>query len=372
MLPRATLRGLSARVTTSAFALVFALFAADAVVGIEVPRQPSYKVEGESLTVEDGSGHALVPAPTSFVVRLCGETLCPPLHEMHFPVRVSGKQLTDTIAINGKRLRAGVWFYQRDDGADSDGLRAVNRLPLEEYLVATVGSEMPKAFPPEALKAQAVVSRTYAMSRRMRREGEVVQLASSTLDQVYNGLSHESPETRAAVTATKGQVLVFAHEPVEAFFFSSCGGRTRDSRLVFNIDAPYLRGVACGHCDDAGTAIWKKRLSFAELGAKLGRKITGAKTQGETVDGRPVEVVFTPNGPKYAPEVLRSKLGYTVIKSPQLSVTCDAGGCTFTGRGAGHGVGMCQWGARGLASKGASYLQIVETYFPGAALKTLY
>ena len=200
----------------------------------------------------------------------------------------------------------------------------------------------------------------------------MVQLASSTLDQVYNGLSHESPETRAAVSATHGQVLVFDHEPIEAFFFSSCGGRTRDARLVFGVDQPYLRGVVCGHCDDAATATWSRRLSFAELSSKLGFKVTGASTEGETADGRPKWVVFKPSATKVTPEALRAKLGYTVIKSPQMTVQCTGTVCTFSGRGAGHGVGMCQFGARGLALQGLGYVDIVQTYFPGATLKTLY
>lgn len=340
-----------------------------AVMGIEIPAAAVYQVRAGSLVVEDGSGHTLPKPPEQIAIKLCGDALCPPLNELALPLRLTNDSpSSNELTVNQKRLRGTLWFFAESDGR----LRAVNRLPMEDYLVATVGSEMPKQFPPEALKAQAVVSRTYALSRRMRREGEVIQLASSTLDQVYNGLSHESAETRAAVEATRGQVLVFDHEPIDAFFFSSCGGRTRDSRLVFGVDAPYLRGSTCGDCDDASTASWRAVISKQTLSQKLGVKIASVQTEGTTTDGRPQAVVFSPSGPKLAPEMLRKKLGYTVIKSPWLSVSCDATQCTFTGKGAGHGVGMCQWGARGMALKGNDYRSIIQRYFPGSELKTIY
>ncbi len=337
--------------------------AAPEEVAIEVPEAAHFEVSGDALVVEESSGEKTPLASPSHIA-LCGEELCEPLQALALPVRVSaGKNLR----INGRGLIGGVWFAVRHQK-----LVAVNRLPLEEYLVATVGSEMPKSFPLEALKAQAVVSRTYALSKKLQREGALIELSSSTLDQVYNGLASESPETRKAVEATAGEVLVFQRLPIEAFFFSNCGGKTRDGKNVFGTDAPYLRSVACGYCNDAGNAHWTASLTLAELSRKLDTSVKNLRSEGTASDDRAAFIVAEPSGRKVPPEGLRKLLGYTVIKSPTFSVSCDGTRCHFDGRGAGHGVGMCQWGARGMALQQNDYHAIVAHYFPGASLKKLY
>ena len=332
-------------------------------VAIEVPQADAYQLHGEGVIAAEASG-AETPLPNDARVALCDGALCSPLAGLTLPVRLSAKS---GLQVNGRALAGGVWFALR-----KGRLVAVNRIPLEDYLVATVGSEMPKTFPLEALKAQAVVSRTYALSRKLRREGELVELASSTLDQVYGGLANESAETRAAVVATAGEVLTFERQPIDAFFFSSCGGRTRDGKIVFANDAPYLRGVPCGHCNDAAGAHWTVTLALAELSHRLAEKVLDLHAQGDAGDGRPATIVLAPGGRMFTPEAMRKAVGYTVIKSPTFAVSCARGACTFIGQGFGHGVGMCQWGARGMALEKTSYREILAHYFPGTDLKKLY
>jgi stage II sporulation protein D len=345
------------------FSIVLAAEASLQEVAIEVPQAEVYRLSGDALTATEASG-ADTPIGGEASVALCGGDLCPPLAALTLPVRVSAH---GPLKVNGRGLAGGIWFAAR-----KGKLVAVNRIPLEDYLVATVGSEMPKTFPLEALKAQAVVSRTYALSRKLRREGELVELASSTLDQVYGGLAQESAETRAAVTATAGEVLTFERQPIDAFFFSSCGGKTRDGKIVFGVDAPYLRSVACGHCSDAGNAHWRVTLTEAELARKLGEPVHDLRAEGDAGDGRAAAIVIAPSGRKLSPEAVRKAVGYTVVKSPTFSVSCARGSCTFVGQGAGHGVGMCQWGARGMALEQSGYREILAHYFPGAELKKLY
>lgn len=332
-------------------------------VAIEVPQAEAYVLRGDGLVAAEASG-VETPLTAPARVAVCDGALCPPLADLTLPVRISAK---GPLQVNGRGLAGGVWFAVR-----KGRLVAVNRIPLEDYLVATVGSEMPKTFPLEALKAQAVVSRTYALSRKLRREGELVELASSTLDQVYGGLANESAETRAAVAATAGEVLTHERQPIDAFFFSNCGGKTRDGKIVFGTDAPYLRSVVCGHCNDAGNAHWTVTLNQNELAKKLGDTVHDLRSEGDAGDGRAAAIVILPGGHKLSPEAVRKAVGYTVIKSPTFTVTCAKNACTFVGQGAGHGVGMCQWGARGMALEKTGYRDILAHYFPGTDLKKLY
>jgi len=347
-------------------ALVSLLVTAEASpqeVAIEVPQAEAYKLRGEALKATEASG-AETPLSGEVRVAVCDDGLCAPLNDLTLPIRLSAR---GPLQVNGRALAGGVWFAVR-----KGKLVAVNRIPLEDYLVATVGSEMPKTFPLEALKAQAVVSRTYALSRKLRREGELVELASSTLDQVYGGLANESPETKAAVMATAGEVLTFERQPIDAFFFSSCGGKTRDGKIVFGVDAPYLRSVPCGHCNDAAGAHWTITLTTAELAKKFGEGVRDLHSEGDAGDGRAAAIVLAPSGRKLTPEAVRKAVGYTVIKSPTFTVSCAKGACTFAGQGFGHGVGMCQWGARGMANDKSGYQDILAHYFPGADLKKMY
>lgn len=330
---------------------------ADQEVAIEVPLADSYAISAKKLAIEDAGGYASSTAKVTLA--LCDGALCPPLANLQPPIELKGD---GPVRVNDRKLKGSLWAIV-NDGA----LTLVNRLPLEEYLVATVGSEMPKSFPPEALKAQAVAARTFALQRKISREGSVTHLRSSTLDQVYGGLVNETPETRAAVMATQGEVLVYDRQPIEAFFFSSCSGQTRDGNTVFHGDYPYLKSVSCS-CEHAA---WSARLPFAELTKKLGEKVSGLSIEGASGDGRPEAVVVEPSGTRIAPEDLRKKLGYTVVKSADLRVDCDKSGCRLAGAGYGHGVGMCQHGAKAMALAGKTYKEILAHYYPGAQLKKL-
>ena len=333
---------------------------ADQEMAIEVPEAPHYALSGKKLVIEDAAG--VETSHASVTLALCGDRLCPPYDGLLLPLKI---RATGPIRINDRRLLGALWAIVQDDA-----LVVINRLPLEDYLAATVGSEMPRSFPPEALKAQAVAARTYALSRKITREGAVAHLRSSTLDQVYGGLVNSTEETRAAVQATAGEVLVYERTPIEAFFFSSCSGTTRDPGLVFGGAYPYIKSVECA-CGADKPLAWSARLSFTELERKLGGKVSGVALEGEASDGRPRAIVFSPRDKRFSPEELRKKLGYTVIKSADLHVACDEKGCTFSGAGYGHGVGMCQHGARAMATAGKNYKEILEHYYPGAQLKKL-
>ena len=145
----------------------------------------------------------------------------------------------------------------------------VNVLPLEDYVAAVLGGEMPVTFPMEALKAQAVAARTYALNKKLEALSEAVHLGSSVLAQVYGGLNRENPRTRAATEATAGQVLTWELAPIEAYFHSSCEGRTETGLAALGRDLPYLKSVDC-NCKPGPATRWTLELSADQLERALG------------------------------------------------------------------------------------------------------
>jgi len=255
------------------------------------------------------------------------------------------------------------------------GLLVINEVPMERYLAAVLGSEMPPSFPPEALKAQAVAARTYAIGKKIDAEGQPAHLGATVLSQVYGGVNREDPRTHAAVKATKGEVLVYDHAPIEAYFFSSCGGTTEGGAEALGRALPYLAVHSCPEKADTPGARWTLQLSGAELGKRLGfpavRSIRIA-TRTSSGRARTVEVV-TADGRHHLDAVtLRRRIGYAELKSLAFEIEKASGGFRFRGKGSGHGAGMCQWGASAAATAGASYQEILQLYYPGTELRRMY
>lgn len=274
------------------------------------------------------------------------------------------------ISIAGKVLRGAVEILP-----DAKGLLVVNELEMEKYLAAVLGSEMPPSFEPEALKAQAVAARTYAVGKKIAAQGQPWHLGATVLAQVYGGVHREDPRTHAAVAATSGMVLVFDHVPAEAYFFSSCGGRTEVGAEALGRPLPYLRSVDCPEHRDTPGASWSLRLSAQELGRKLGLgAVRSLEIDTRTPSGRARTLAArTAQGTQRVTAVeLRRKLGYSSLKSLSFSIERTGGDFVFRGRGQGHAAGMCQWGAQAAAKDGWSWQAILEHYYPGAELRRMY
>ena len=250
------------------------------------------------------------------------------------------------------------------------GLQLINVIPLEDYLAAVLGSEMPRSFPLEALKAQAVAARTYALHKKLQGLDESVHLGSSVLHQVYGGMGREDAKTRIAVQQTWGEVLTFDLSPIEAYFHASCGGRTEGGREALSRDLAYLQPVSCP-CESLPVTRWKATLTENELERLLGTALPGMRVMARSATGR-AQRLGGRSGSVDA-VTFRRKVGYTRVKSLAFEVE-DAGEGRYllTGRGNGHGAGMCQWGAKVLADQGWDYKRILAHYYPGAELQLLY
>jgi stage II sporulation protein D len=276
---------------------------------------------------------------------------------------------------------------------------AVNLVPLESYLFGVVGAEMQSYWEPQALKAQAVASRTYCLYIKDRfGKNRTWDMTQSESSQVYRGLDAETQTVRAAVSATAGEILVAPSTDddreviLAAYYSSSCGGHTEAAENAFGGErSDSLRGVQCRYC--AGVArrsnyYWKPvTMTMQDISEKLMRrysalkkletltdfkvsklgyksrvvrvKLIGKNGETDTVRGEDFRLCLDPTGRK--------------IKSAIFTVEKKGTMISFqNGLGFGHGVGLCQCGAQGMARKGKTYKDILSHYFPESNLVTIY
>lgn len=298
----------------------------------------------------------------------------------HGGLRVGGDELPGATVLSaagpirmGDRTLSAVVQVE----AGPAGLTVIEELPLDDYVAGVLSGELPRSFPLEAQKAQAVAARSYALVKKIEAEasGRGWHLGASVLSQVYSGAA-PNPVARAAADATKGEVLVSGNEPVEAFFHASCGGRTEAGLDALGRDLPYLGAVKCGRCSDAPGARWRLVLGAAELARAigLGGKVTALRVAERSGSGRVARVELTASGKpaSLAGADLRQRLGWSRLPSLAFEVRERRGTFTFEGRGQGHGAGLCQWGAAGLARQGKGYREILEHYYPGTRVVKLY
>jgi stage II sporulation protein D len=278
------------------------------------------------------------------------------------------------VYINGKPYRGIAEISYNDKG-----LLAVNELPLEEYLVGLINCEISSTWPIDAIKAQAVIARTYAVNRRDARRNALYHLESSVIDQVYNGCEIEDNRARRGVSETAGEVLTYNGAIIQAFYHSSCGGKTEAAENVWGTSIPYLKGVDCQYCQLSPSSAWDQKLSLKELEERLraaGFKATGLidiRAGVRNSRGRLKNVIaVTQRGEIAIPgDQFRKAVGYGIIKSTNFTVRVINGDALFSGTGNGHGVGLCQWGAKQRALEGFSYSEILSYYYPGTELKQL-
>lgn len=273
------------------------------------------------------------------------------------------------IRVNGKAFR-GVLDISAPNGA----LLVVNELPLEEYLIGVINSEISSTWPMEAVKAQAVIARTYAVAKREERRNGPYHLEATVMDQAYDGSDQEDSRAARGVHETAGQVLTYQGKPIQAFYHATCGGKTEDSAHVWGVSLPYLKGVDCQYCAAGNSNTWEQQLPLSRIEAAL--KVSGLidiKPGPRNSRGRLKSVLLvTTRGSQSLPATkFRMTIGSTVIKSTNFSVRVDDGVAYFSGFGYGHGVGLCQWGAKQRALDGFSYSEILAYYYPGTELRSL-
>ncbi len=276
----------------------------------------------------------------------------------------------------------GIWVGQKRFSGklnlfvlDSEIL-VVNVLGIEKYLSSVVGSEMPTKWPIEALKAQAIASRTYALKQK---GNNLFDIDSTQKNQVYNGLESKTFKTTRAVKSTRSLVLTYKNKLISALFHSSSGGMTENSQDVWKNKYPYLSSVKDFDKNNPKFR-WQKKFSSNEL-INLFPKIGGLKNV-EILDitstGRVknVKLIGSYGSDNMSGIVLRKRLGlnsnfirFKFFKEELNNNTLQRKGLIVFGQGSGHGVGMSQWGAKYLASRGQKAERILKHFYKGVQIK---
>jgi len=335
------------------------------------------------------------------------------------------------IKVNGTSYRGGIILAH----ASSDLMTVINILPMEHYLYGVVPNEVPSSWNTEALKAQAVCARGFAVSNYNKHSSYGFNVCSTTNCQVYGGASTEKTSTNGAVDATRGQVVMYGDKIIESLFYSSSGGYTANAKNVWGNEIPYLKGVPDPYEPaDSPRHSWSATLSLSDIenalsssGINVGTVLSLDAKNDET--GRAYELTVNGTGGSHtlyrgstnspfvsygvlsqkftlspiggstsAPILYGVSLGVTskvkslnaMDSSGSISKTdgsiyvkgskgtqkhsgeSTVGGYTFNGGGWGHGVGLSQYGAMGMADNGYTYDKILLHYYPGTWLGYVY
>ena len=248
---------------------------------------------------------------------------------------------------------------------------------VDDYLYGVLPIEASPGWPPDALAAQAIVARTFALGRRtLTRPYDVV---ASQSDQRFGGIEAEYPATNAAVDATRNSVLTFAGANASVFYSACCGGHTADAAAIWGHDAlPYLRGVADPYCVAAPDYRWQRSVPLdriqAALAAHVSGEITGFALGTADSGGRPLSIDVLSDGARttLSSSDFRLLIGADVVRSTWIQgLRIEPPQLVMNGAGRGHGVGFCQWGARAMGAAGSNAAAILAFYFPGTRIAVL-
>jgi stage II sporulation protein D len=299
---------------------------------------------------------------------------------------VVGARRTDARALRFEVRRGPLRVGARDYvGAleiwrQAEGLLLVNEVAMEEYVAGTVRGEASERWPLEALRALAVVARTYAVFHQSRNAGKVFHLVSGNQDQNFAGLALEGSPAREAARTTAGQVLTWQGRVFPTFYHSDSGGFTEAPQSVFSGDGiPPLEGVRDEFSMESPNYTWTVTIPLAVIGERLRRGgiDVGQVTRLTVLERSPsfrvarMTVEHSRGAATLRGADFRRLIGYDALKSTLFVPVPHNGAVRFEGRGWGHGVGLSQFGAKGMADRGYAYPQILDHYYPGTSLTTV-
>jgi stage II sporulation protein D len=252
-----------------------------------------------------------------------------------------------------------------------NSLYLINELSFEEYIKNVVSAEVGTNWDMEALKVQAVISRTYAMYQKKQNSMNTnYDITSSVLHQVYKGSSFDT-RISYAVMNTEGEVLTYNGNVIEAFYHSTSGGKTEDPAEVFGKSYPYLKPVE-SNCELSPYWIWERRIPVEEMEKALnikGIRNIQIKSYTSTQRVKTVDIVHSEGLLNVESKDLRKMLGWSRLPSTNFTIGRDNENYVFDGKGYGHGVGLCQWSALEMSREGMDYKQILDYFYPGTKLE---
>jgi len=291
------------------------------------------------------------------------------------------------IWIEDHQFRGAVRIFHQSGGKAI----AVNVVGLEDYIASVVDSEMPASFPDAARQAQAIVGRTYALYQLQNaRNSAIYDLHATTRSQNYLGYQYrtrdgrrfagESESGRRAAETTARMVCLCDGQIFCSYYTAVCGGKTAGGEAVFGDTASALQTVPCEWCRDAELYRWTREIPLVEASEafrrhfvarkKLFDKLASIRRTSGTTTVREPDFEVSDGKRTYRLSVIdvRRVFPPSSIPSFQFDARLSAGQLVLDGRGHGHGVGLCQWGARGMALEGHGPLAILRHYYPGAEI----
>lgn len=262
----------------------------------------------------------------------------------------------------------------------------INVGPLERYIAGVVAKEMHPDWPMEALKAQAIAARSYAIANMKRPRSSQYDVVSTTMDQVFRGASGEDSRTLLAARATRGMVLRAKGKVMRAYYHSHCGGRTEIPKNVWGRSEPEFISVACPyHKLRQPQTVWRKELPKALIQKKLEslatvlpqsfRDLANLQVTKSFNSNRVATVTMADtrgNSLELEASYFRRIIGNRLLKSTKFRIIDHQKSIEFEGSGFGHGVGLCQYGTKEMATQGKNFREILKHYYPLASLRKLY
>jgi len=285
-------------------------------------------------------------------------------------------QEPDSIVVNGRRY-TGCLAILRSRGS----MTLVNYVGLEDYIKDIAVREISHYWPREALKAHAIVFRTYALFAAKQNSRRDYDLTADEYSQVYGGTYARRYRVTDACDETAGDILSCEGKIFPAYYHSTCGGHTQDASALWNIKIPALSGVDCAYCAKSPYFSWSATIAVSEVIHALSKAgmhldgITAIETPDIDLSGRVVNVVLhTLKGEtvSIAAKDFRQILGNNIVRSTNFRATLRGSKIEFRGKGWGHGVGLCQWGAYFMAKSGYSYREILSYYYPHSEIKNIH
>ncbi len=282
------------------------------------------------------------------------------------------------VSLEGTAYRGRFLFVRRETGFD-----VLNLVDLESYLCGVLGAEMPLSWPDEALRAQAIAARSYAVYKLNFSKDRDYDVYADTRSQVYRGLAAETARARELVASTSGLLVTADGEIFCSYFHSTCGGETVPAAFIFGEEpSPELDGVRCGFCKDSKYfKPWSYRIDRQELAQKLAAagKNIGPQIEAAWVEEpirasnvhRVLKLQGTAGQTEFHPYVFRRTI-FSKLKSPAYTVRLEGSEVVFEGVGFGHNVGLCQYGAAGLAREGHAAEDIIGHFYPGTRVTSAY
>lgn len=294
--------------------------------------------------------------------------------KLYSPIILENANPSSYIVINSQKYRGKFKIINTDSN-----LRMIEFVDIERYLWGVLGPEMGMSWPIEALKAQAVAARTYTLAS-LNRKAEY-DMTNTTNDQVYTGFENISPQIISAVNETRGEVLTYKDKVFFAYYHANSGGHTTTPSGAWNSDIiPPLRGVKDPYYKNSKHSKWITYISnddilnFINSKGYNAFKIKDITIYSKDRSGRAIKLSFKTDRGNVKLEVkdLRNYIGTSDIKSTFItSIQKMKSGFKVYGKGWGHGVGLCQEGAREMADRGFNYKKILQFYYPGSKIKDM-